>query len=174
MHKTEAWTFIKYHQKKTKTNKEIHEDMLHIVADDFPSNASAKKWASTFKLSNDRTNDPRSSNRETSNNEEQVDAIHRWFLGDRRLTVQQRANSTGISSDLVHTALTNTLGIDKLYARWVPKILTPDDKLKRGDIFRTLLTRFQTNSMNFSRKWVTQDKTWVHLFKPESAIQRKQ
>lgn len=58
---------------------------------------------------------------------------HRMVLYDRRLTVQQIANS--ISSGLVHTVLTEILGMSKLFARWVPRMLTPEYKEWKGLTF---------------------------------------
>jgi hypothetical protein len=33
---------------------------------------------------------------------------------------------------------------------------------------------FQTDQANFFRRFVTQDKTWVHLFEPEPKLLSKQ
>ena len=44
--------------------------------------------------------------------------------------------------------------------------------MKRADISIKLLTRFK--AMNFYCRLVTQDKTWIQHFEPESKIQSKQ
>ena len=43
-------------------------------------------------------------------------------------------------------------------------MLIPENKLKRGDISWTLLTRFLVNPKNFHRKIITQDENWVTYF----------
>lgn len=93
---------------------------------------------------------------------------------DLHLTVQQIAKSTSISSGLVHTVLTEILGMSKLSARRVPRMLTPEQKLKRVDIFRILMTHFQIYPENFHHRLVTPDETWVYHIEPESKIQSKQ
>ena len=60
--------------------------------------------------------------------------------------------------------------MSKLSARWVPRMLTPEQKLKRVDISRTLLTRFQSDPEDFHRRLVTQDETWVHHFEPRVRV----
>ena len=59
-------------------------------------------------------------------------------------------------------------------AKWVLRMLTPAHKMKRFDIFRTLLTRFLTNPKNFLGWFITQYERWVHRFESESTIQNKQ
>ena len=95
-------------------------------------------------------------------------------LNDRRLTIVQIAKSMDISCGSVHRVLSDILGISKLSARSVPRMLTPEQKLKRADISKTLLTRFQSDLVDFHHWLVTQNKTWVHQFEPGSKIQSKQ
>lgn len=78
--------------------------MVQILADDFPSYATLKKWVAEFKRGRDATeDDPRLRHPKTSNTDEQDDAIHRLSLVYRRLTVHQIAKSIGIISCSVHT-----------------------------------------------------------------------
>ena len=47
-------------------------------------------------------------------------------------------------------------------------MLTPEYKLNRVDIFRTLLTCFQAKPKYFYRRLVTQKETFIRYFTPES------
>ena len=44
-------------------------------------------------------------------------------------------------------------------------------KLKRAEISKTLLTRFQANSNNFHRRLVAQAETWVYHFEIKDSKQ---
>jgi histone-lysine N-methyltransferase SETMAR len=77
----------------------------------------------------------------------------------------------GISFGSVQALLTDVYGMSKVFARWVPRQLTDDQKRTRLDISRHLLSRYE-DEPNFIYRIVTQDETWVHLFDPES--KRKQ
>ena len=115
MNKTEAEAVMKYLQKKCMILKEIHQ-----VFDTVPM-----KWVVEFKWVRDSTeNDPLPSHPKNSTTNEKVDAIYYIILDDKCLTVWQIAKSVGLSSGSVDTVLTEILGMSKLSARCVPRILT--------------------------------------------------
>jgi transposase len=118
MDKTEARAVIKYLQKKGMTPKEIHEDMVKTLDDDSPSYSTIKRWAADFKRGRESIeDDPRSGRPKTSTTDDQVEAIHRTVLDDRRLSIRQIANIVGVSYGSVQSALTDILGMSKLSAR---------------------------------------------------------
>ena len=51
-------------------------------------------------------------------------------------------------------------------ARWVPRMLTDDQKRSRLDISRYLLSQYEDEPGDFIDRVVTQDETWVHHFDP--------
>ena len=53
-------------------------------------------------------------------------------------------------------------------------MLTNDLKRTPLDISRYLLSHYEDDPGDFIERVVTQDETWVHLFDPESKMQRKQ
>ena len=95
-------------------------------------------------------------------------------MNDRRVTAKHIAETLGINDESVHIALTEILGTRKLFARWVPQMLIPDQKLNRLGNSSALLARFQSDPASFLKRIVTQDETWVHHFDPESNKQSRQ
>ena len=73
--------------------------------------------------------DPQSGHPKTSTTDEQLDAIY-MILEDRYITVQLITKSTGS----VHTVKAEILKMSKFSARWVPRMLRPEHKLKKVDI----------------------------------------
>ena len=61
----------------------------------------------------------------------------------------------------------------KVSARWVPRMLTDDQKRTQLDISRYLLSLFEDHPCNFMEPVVTQDETWIRNFDPESKMQSK-
>nr|XP_032528131.1 uncharacterized protein LOC116778294 [Danaus plexippus plexippus] len=59
----------------------------------------------------------------------------------------------------------------KVSARWVPRMLTDEQKKKRVDISRVNLQKFQADKENFLSRFVTMDETWIHHFDPETKQQ---
>ena len=124
MYKRDAQGVMKYLLKKGMITKEIHKDVVQILAENFPSDAS-KEVGYGIQLGKECTDDnPKSGCPKTSTTNEQVDAIHHMGLDDRHLTVQYIAKSIDISSGLVHTILTEVLEMSKVFVRWVLSMLT--------------------------------------------------
>ena len=71
-----------------------------------------------------------------------VDLVHQTVMADRRLTVKDIAEACGISSERVHKILHQELeNMRKLSARWVPRLLTIDQKRIRMDMSRECLSQ---------------------------------
>ena len=93
---------------------------------------------------------------------------------DRRRDLRSIASEVGISLGAVQKILTDFLGMFKVSARWVLRMLTDDLKRSRLDISRYLLSRYEDDPGDFIDRVVTQDETWVHHFDPESKMQSMQ
>lgn len=93
---------------------------------------------------------------------------------DRRVTVFQIAKEMGISTERVNYVLHKKLGLSKLSARWVPRLLTASQKAKRVACCRNLLQLWNEDPENFHTKIVTGDESWIHHYDPESKIQSMQ
>ena len=83
------------------------------------------------------------------------------------------ASEVYISFGAVQSILTDILGMSKVSARWVLRMLTDDQKKTQLDISRCLLSCYEDDPCDFIERVVTQDETWVHHFDPESKMQSK-
>ena len=62
-----------------------------------------------------------------------------------------------------------------LSARWVPRLLTVDQKHTRRTLSRAVLNLSEVDPpANYFQRFVTMDETWVHHFTPEAKQQSKQ
>ena len=146
---------------------EIHDDMVKALRDNAPKYTTVKKWVAEFKRGRQSTeDDPRSGRPKETTSQEQINSVHEAVLADRS-TVQNLAETCGISVGSVHSILTDSLHTKKLSTRWVPRKLTVDQKRRRVDTSKELLRLYQQNPDNFLARIVTQDETWVHHFDPE-------
>ena len=73
-----------------------------------------------------------------------------------------------ISTERVDNILSKELGLSKLSARWVPRLLTTDQKLTRFRISKECLDLYEKNPVDFCRRFVTCDETWIHQSTPET------
>ena len=78
---------------------------------------------------------------------------------DRRPDLRSIASEVGICLGAVRKNLTDILGIPKVSARWVSRMLTDDQKRSRLDISKYLLSRYEDDPGDFIDRFVTQDET---------------
>ena len=50
----------------------------------------------------------------------------------------------------------------KLCSKWIPRLLTVNQKHKRVDNSERYLELFQRNKKDVSMRYVTMDETWIH------------
>ena len=100
-----------------------------------------------------------------------VKKIHKMILDDRRLKVRELADMLGISKSVVHSILTENLDVRKLCARWMPRLLTMEQKQRREDVSIECLAMFHSNKAEFLHRFIIMDETWVHYFTPKTKEQ---
>jgi histone-lysine N-methyltransferase SETMAR len=76
-----------------------------------------------------------------------------------------------ISRSLLHEIVSEKLAYRKLCARWVPKQLTEEHKMKRRASALAFLTRYREQEDDFLNQIVTGDETWVSHTTPETKRQ---
>lgn len=175
MDKLEYRAVIKFFVLDGLTPKEIHPKLTKVYGDSAPSMSTVKKWAAEFKRG--RTSledDPREGRPKTATTPETIEKVHDIVLDDRRVKVSEIAEAVGISEERVRNILHNQLGMRKLCARWVPHLLTTDQKQMRKRLSQQSLDRFNRDPTDFVRRFVTMDETWVHHYTPETKQQSKQ
>ena len=86
---------------------------------------------------------------------------------DVRLSVRDIASYTGISEGSVQTILKKRLDLRKICARWVPHLLTEEQKTQRIKCARELLKTYKGCNSQVISNLLTGDETWVHMFEPQ-------
>ena len=88
-------------------------------------------------------------------------------MGDRKLKLRGIADILKISEGNVFTILHESLGMRKLFSKWVPRLLTPDQKQQRVENWKRCLELFKWGKEDFLRRYVPIDETWIHHYTPE-------
>ena len=165
-------SIIKYLQKKGLALKDIHADMVATLGDDAPALLTVKKWAAEFKMSRESLEDDARCGRPASaTTQETIDYVHHMVMHDRYLTVTKIADAVAISREQVEKILHQELGMSKVSARRVLRLLTPVRKHTRLVISQANLALFETNPDSFLERFFTQDECWVHHFEAETKRQ---
>lgn len=166
---------IRFMVLQQKAPKAIHEELVATLGEDSLSYTSVKKWAALFKAGRQSTeDDARSGRPSTAVTGENVQAVENLVMADRRVSVRNIAAETQMSVGSVETILHEHLNMSKVSARWVPRLLTPEQKQVRKETSHELLDLFNEDPEDFLARLVTQDETWVPHFDPESKAESRQ
>lgn len=165
---------MKFLVKLGKKPTECLEMLQNVYGDDCMSRARVFEWHKRFKSGReDVEDDPKSGRPSTSKTADNIDHVNRMVRGDRRLTVRMIAYELGMNRETVRTILTEDLGMRKVCAKMVPKLLTADHKDNRTNVCRNILQMIEEEP-DFLGKVITGDETWVFQYDPETKRQSLQ
>ena len=89
-------------------------------------------------------------------------------MRDRKLKLHEIADTLEISEGSVFTILHESLGMRKLFSKWVSCLLTLDQKQQRVEDSERCFELFKRGEKDFLRRDVTMDETWIHHYTPET------
>ena len=99
---------------------------------------------------------------------ENITKVYKIVLADRKLKLREIADTLKITEGSVFTIFHKSLGIRKLFLKWVPCLLAPDQKQQRAEDSERCLELFNRGKKDFQRRHVTMDETWIHHYTPET------
>ena len=103
-----------------------------------------------------------------------IEKIHDIVLDYPKVKVRELAETVGISIGSVVKISHKDLNIRKLTAKWVPCLLTINQKRLRFRDSKSCLDLFNRNPSDFLRRLVTIKEIWIHHYTPESKQQAKE
>jgi len=127
-----------------------------------------------FKTSRTSVDDDEHTGRPTScTAPEPVARIQELVRQDRRRTIHDIAEEVGIDYGTCQRVLTEELGMHRVAAKFVPRILTADQKQQRVNIC-TELRQLASDDETFLCRIITGDESWVYCYDPETKQQSSQ
>ena len=99
---------------------------------------------------------------------ENITKVDKIVLGDRKLKLREIADTLKTSEGSVLTILHEYLGMCTLFSKWVPRLLTPDQKQQRLEDSERCLKLFKRGKNDFLGRYATMDETWIHHYTPET------
>ena len=163
---------VKFYTKLGKSFSDIREDLQKVYGEATLSKGAISKWMKRFKDGREATEDDTRAGRPvTVTDEETVAAIQEYILRDRRVSVEHVADRFAISYGTAHGIMTERLGMRRVSARWVPRLLTSEQMGVRVKMCQQYDKRYREEGDNFLNRVITCDETWIHFFEPESKRQ---
>ena len=125
------------------------------------------RWVKAFKDGKFSIEDETRPGRpKTSVTKAKIAAVKIVVEQDTRLSVKDIASCTGISEGSVQTILKKRLDLRKVCARWVPHLLTEEQKTQRFKCARELLKTYKGCNSRVTSNLLTGKETWVHMSEP--------
>ncbi|KAJ4444141.1 hypothetical protein ANN_05930 [Periplaneta americana] len=132
-----------------------------------------KEWFNRFK--DGRTSaesEQRCGRPQTARSAAVVERVRNLVMADRRLTVREIAEEVGVSKNSAHAILRDDLNMNRVAAKFVPKLLSRTKDLRR-DVAQDLLDTANTDP-GFLNTVITGDESWVYGYDPETKRQSSQ
>ena len=146
--------------------------MQQAYGDQCLSKSTVFEWHKRFREGRTTAaDDPRSGRPSTSTSQEIVARCSELVEQDRRRTVDYLSQCLNISTGSTHSILVDNLQMRRVCARWVPRLLTVEQKATRVTLCNQMLRRYRREGEAFLQKIVTVDESWMHHFEPETKMQ---
>jgi len=116
--------------------------------------------------------DARSGRPSTSSGNENIYCVRSLVLSDRRLTVRMIAEELDLGKSSIHKILTEHLEMKKVCAKIVPKLLTPEQKLRRKECCVDWKTAEESDK--FLERVITGDESWIYEYDIELKSQSRE
>ena len=144
----------------------IHQQLLNVMGENAPSIQTVRKWVREIEGGrvdlHDEQRDGRPIEATTDAN---VTRTQQLLEEDNRCTIDELAEQVGVSHGSMYTILTEKLHKSKKCAKWVPHLLSEEQKHMRMQLCRTNLQRHRADQY-FLSQIVTGDETWVYSWDP--------
>jgi len=124
-------------------------------------------WYRRFKNGRTSVDDDERSGRPST--PENIAKVRVAILADSRQTIHDVCEIVGLSYGAVQRILADSLNMRRISARFVPRLLSDDQKAHRVSVCRGLINN--RDDPNFISNIITGDETWVYGYNPETKQQ---
>ncbi|UYV77400.1 CSNK1A1 [Cordylochernes scorpioides] len=132
------------------------------------------RWYKMFSEGREDVNDEERAGRpSTSTTDEKINEVEKMILANRRITVREVAEDLNISIGSCHSIFINDLGMRRVAAKFVPKLLNCDQKQHRMNIANEMLDSVRDDP-NLLQRVITGDEAWVYGYDVETNAQSYQ
>ena len=153
---------------------ETIQKIQRVFGDDAIGITQIMEWCNRFK--DGRTlveSDACSGTPSTSQNDKLIDQVRTLVMQDHCVTVQELAEEVGISTGSVHSILTRDLAMQTESVKFVPKLLTMQQKQLHLEVSQHMLD-YANSDPEFLNIVTTGDESWVYTYELETKAQLSQ
>ena len=151
-----------------KSATETLEMIQQGFGDQSLSRTQVFQWHVRFKAGRTSVDDDEYTGRPTScTTPETIARIQEIILQDRRRTIRDIAEEVDVGYGTCQRVLMEELGLQRVAAKFVPRILTADQIQQRVSVC-TELRQLASDDETFLSRVITGDESWVYGYDPET------
>ena len=164
---------IKFCASLRKSATETLEMIQQGFGDQSLSRTQVFQWHARFKTGRTSVDDDKHTGRPTScTTPETVAQIQELIRHDRHRTIRDIAEEVEVGYGTCPQVLTEELGMHRFAAKFVPRILTADQKQQR--VICIEIRQLASDDETFLSRVITGDESWVYGYDPETKRQSSQ
>ncbi|XP_040066361.1 uncharacterized protein LOC120840002 [Ixodes scapularis] len=152
---------ITFCQKLRDSQVETIRKIQTAFGDDAMSSTQIKEWYNRSK--DGRTSvesEQRSGWPSACRNDQVIAEVNAVVMRDRHVTIRENTKEVGISTLSAHSIMTKDLAMNRVAAKFLPKLLTVEQKQLLVEVSQDMLD--STNSdPNFMKTIITGDESWM-------------
>ena len=165
---------IKFCFKLGKTDTGCYEMLKTAFGVQAMGRSQTFQWFCRFKAGRSSIDDDERSGRPVSSSTpEMIERVRQIIREDRRHTIDEVSMLVGGSLGTCHKILTEDLKMRRVASKFVPRHLSFDQKQQQLDVCLDLKEN-AANGPNCLSNAITDDKTWVYAYDPETKTQSSQ
>ena len=158
------------------TPSEIHARLVNQLEEFALSRTQVFSWAKQFREGRRSIGDEERPGRPIeATSQTAIADVERVIQENRRCTVSEIVAELGLTRGTVHRILKEQLYLSKLSARWVPRLLNAEQRIRRVECSQENLTMLRDEGADdFWARFMTTDETWLPFFTPDTKEASKQ
>ncbi|CAH1966487.1 unnamed protein product [Acanthoscelides obtectus] len=151
---------------------ETWNELLSVFSNEAPHQSTISRWYGEFKRGRASLSDhPWMGASKTAVTQENVEAVRKLIIEDRHVTYREFEGSLKISKTSIQKIVHEELGVRKLVSRWIPHLLTEEQKAARVNWCQKTLHRFNSGNSKNVYSIVSGDSSWIYCYEPENKPQ---
>ena len=156
--------------KNGKGADDIHKELVIAEGTKALSKRTIYRWIEAFEAGQSSVEDaPRSGRPREAVTPLNVNIVEDLISNDPHISIENIQEVIPISTGSIETILHNELSVKKVCAKWVPHVLSDENKRKRVEISRQLLEYLDNGFQNI----ITGDESWFNFFTVSSKNDNK-
>lgn len=165
---------IYYDFKSGLTQQQCGDRLTTAFSSEAPSKTTIYRWYSEFQRGRvSLTDDVREGRPKSAVTDHNIDVVRKLIKEDRHVTYREIQETLGIGMSQIQIILQQELGVRKLFSRWIPHLLSDDQKAARVNWCRKTLKKFNGGSSNAVFSIVSGDESWIYAYEPETKNQSR-